>query len=328
MDFSIFSAIFSPLMNKQLHFNKLLHDEKFVALAIDQGTSLKDIIKEKKGKSFTQADYYYFKKQIALNLGVNASSILFDYDTYMSDTSLHSIETSKIIAFEDDAYNIDNKSRITLLPKKLHQDDEIIKDFSAVKFFMYFNPDSDPAINNEKFKVIKHVGQICNDLEIPYLFEPLLYFDERTKIDYQSYLLKKPIYIKYLYQEFSHEEYQIDIIKIEFPFNEFEVNGFQNDGTAAIYSYENCSDIMRECFENGSTPFVFLSAGMKFNNFLHSLELAKSSKIDFLGFLCGRSIWQDSIDIFCKYGEDKFLNWINEEGQKRLQKLKNSIINN
>ena len=34
------------------------------------------------------------------------------------------------------------------------------------------------------------------------------------------------------------------------------------------------------------------------------------------------------IDIFCKSGEDKFLNWINEEGQKRLQKLKNSIINN
>tara|TARA_B110000914_G_scaffold9999_1_gene8030 strand:- start:116 stop:274 length:159 start_codon:yes stop_codon:yes gene_type:complete len=37
-------------MNKQLHFNKLLHDEKFVALAIDQGTSLKDIIKKRKGK--------------------------------------------------------------------------------------------------------------------------------------------------------------------------------------------------------------------------------------------------------------------------------------
>ena len=53
---------------------------------------------------------------------------------------------------------------------------------------------------------------------------------------------------------------------------------FQNDGTAAIYSYENCSDIMRECFENGTTPFVFLSAGMKFNNFLHSLELAQIFK--------------------------------------------------
>jgi tagatose 1,6-diphosphate aldolase len=85
---------------------------------------------------------------------------------------------------------------------------------------------------------------------------------------------------------------------------------------------------MRECFENGTKPFVFLSAGMKFNNFLNSLELAKSSKIDFLGFLCGRSIWQDSIDIFCKSGKDNFMDWINLEGKQRLQKLKNVIIDN
>tara|TARA_B110000003_G_C16264001_1_gene384139 strand:- start:3 stop:584 length:582 start_codon:yes stop_codon:yes gene_type:complete len=193
---------------------------------------------------------------------------------------------------------------------------------------MYFNPDSDPIINNKKFKVIQHVGQICKSLDIPYLFEPLLYYDEGTEIDYQSYLLKKPVYIKYLYKEFSKEEYQIDIIKIEFPFNEAQVNGFENDGISSIYSYENCSEIMRECFGNSKIPFVFLSAGMKFNNFLHSLELAKSSKIDFLGFLCGRSIWQDSIDIFCKSGQDSFMDWINLEGKQRVQKLKNVIIDN
>ena len=328
MDFSKFSAILSPMMTKQQHFNKLLQNEKFAALAIDQGTSLKDIIKEKKGKNFTSSDYYYFKKQIALSLGVNASSILFDHDTYLSDPSFREIKTSKIIAYEDDAYNISNKSRITLLPKNLHHSDKIIKDFSAIKFFMYFNPDSDLVVNNEKLKLIKHVGSICKDLDIPYLFEPLLYFDEDNNIDHDSYLLKKPIYIRSFYKEFSKEEYQIDIIKIEFPFNEFEVNGFENDSSSLIYSQESCSEIMQECFENATTPVVFLSAGMKFNNFLQSLEIAKSSKINFLGFLCGRSIWQDSIDIFCKSGEDKFLNWMDEEGQKRLQKLKNSIINN
>ena len=73
---------------------------------------------------------------------------------------------------------------------------------------------------------------------------------------------------------------------------------------------------MQECFENVTTPFVFLSAGMKFNNFLQSLELAKSSKINFLGFLCGRSIWQDSIDIFCKFGKEKFQYWIDGEGEE------------
>lgn len=315
-------------MNKQQHFNKLLQNEKFTALAIDQGTSLKEIIKEKKRKTFTPSDYYFFKKQIILNLGVTLSSILFDYDSYLSDPSFRTIETSKIIAYEDDAYNIENKSRITLLPKKLHQNDEIIKDFSAIKFFMYFNPDSDSIVNYEKLKLIKHVGLICKDLDIPYLFEPLLYYDEDINIDYHNYLLKKPIYIKSFYKEFSKEEYQIDIIKIEFPFNEFEINGFENDNTSTIYSHENCSEIMQECFENVTTPFVFLSAGMKFNNFLQSLELAKSSKINFLGFLCGRSIWQDSIDIFCKSGQEKFLDWINVEGKERVQKLKNAVINN
>ena len=47
-------------MNKQQHFNKLLQNEKFTALAIDQGTSLKEIIKEKKRKTFTPSDYYFF----------------------------------------------------------------------------------------------------------------------------------------------------------------------------------------------------------------------------------------------------------------------------
>ena len=143
-------------MSKQDHFNQLLQNGKFAALAIDQGTSLKDIIKESKGATFTTKDYFLFKKQIILNLGIDASSVLFDYDTYLSDPCFRSIETSKIIAYEDDSYNIDNKSRITLLPKILNQNDEIIKDFSAIKFFMYFNPDSDPIINNEKFKVIKY----------------------------------------------------------------------------------------------------------------------------------------------------------------------------
>ena len=183
-------------MNKQSHFNQLLQNGKFAALAIDQGTSLKNIIKESKGKAFKTSDYFYFKKQIDLNLGIEASSVLFDYETYMSDPSFRTINTSKIIAYEDDAFNIDNNSRITLLPKKLHKNDEIIKDFSAIKFFMYFNPDSDPKLNSQKFEVIKHVGQICKDLDVQYLFEPLLYFDERTNIDYQSFLLKKAIYIK------------------------------------------------------------------------------------------------------------------------------------
>ena len=75
-------------MNKKYHFNKLLQNGKFAALAIDQGTSLKNIIKESKGKSFKTSDYFNFKKQIVLNLGVEASSVLFDHFYYFIKKTL------------------------------------------------------------------------------------------------------------------------------------------------------------------------------------------------------------------------------------------------
>ena len=43
--------------------NNLLMDNKFCSLAIDQGTSLKNIIKEKK-EDFIEEDYFNFKKHI------------------------------------------------------------------------------------------------------------------------------------------------------------------------------------------------------------------------------------------------------------------------
>ena len=61
--------------------NNLLIDNKFFSLAIDQGTSLKNIIKEKK-EDFVEEDYFNFKKHIILNIADCVSSILFDYQKF------------------------------------------------------------------------------------------------------------------------------------------------------------------------------------------------------------------------------------------------------
>ena len=52
---------------KTSRIQDLLDKNKFFSLAIDQGTSLKNLIKENK-KDFKENDYFYFKKQIILNL--------------------------------------------------------------------------------------------------------------------------------------------------------------------------------------------------------------------------------------------------------------------
>ena len=56
--------------------NNLLIDNKFFSLAIDQGTSLKNLIKDKK-EGFVEEDYFNFKKHIILNIADSVSSILF-----------------------------------------------------------------------------------------------------------------------------------------------------------------------------------------------------------------------------------------------------------
>ena len=50
-------------MNKKYHFNKLLQNGKFAALAIDQGTSLKNIIKESRANMVTvKPEYFVIEK--------------------------------------------------------------------------------------------------------------------------------------------------------------------------------------------------------------------------------------------------------------------------
>ncbi len=186
MGFWIVSSIFPFMTNSKI--NNLLIDNKFFSLAIDQGTSLKNLIKDKK-EDFVEEDYFNFKKHIILNIADSVSSILFDYHTYETDDIFKKLKIPKIIAYEDDAYNIDNLDMITKLPA--NNFDHKLNEFSALKFFMYFNPDSNSEINNKKKILISKVGKICNKNNIPFLFEPLLYFDDSIGYNLKDYYKKK-----------------------------------------------------------------------------------------------------------------------------------------
>ena len=55
------SSLFSLVMHQKELINDVLINKKFFALAIDQGTSLKEIINQKKN-NYKDEDYYFFKK--------------------------------------------------------------------------------------------------------------------------------------------------------------------------------------------------------------------------------------------------------------------------
>ena len=84
-------------------------------------------------------------------------------------------------------------------------------------------------------------------------------------------------------------------------------------------------EILLNTFGKTMKPFVFLSAGMKFSNFYKSMSISMKLNINCLGFLCGRSLWQDSIDIFCNQSNTEFIKWLENQGLERVEKLKSTL---
>ena len=44
--------------------------------------------------------------------------------------------------------------------------------FPAIKFFMYFNPETEKNVNIKKMDLIKFVGEKCDNHNTSFLFEP------------------------------------------------------------------------------------------------------------------------------------------------------------
>ena len=68
-------------------------------------------------------------------------------------------------------------------------------------------------------------------------------------------------------------------------------------------------------------PVVFLSAGVPFDWFEASLQMAVEAGADFAGLMCGRSIWSDAVAVFGTRGEGAMRDWLAETGVARLHRL-------
>ena len=83
----------------------------------------------------------------------------------------------------------------------------------------------------------------------------------------------------------------------------------------AIKCFKDASDAA------GDIPLVYLSAGVSFNWFKASIKMAIEAKVDCSGFMCGRAVWSEAIQVFGDNGEDALIEWLNTIGLNRLNQL-------
>lgn len=148
---------------------------------------------------------------------------------------------------------------------------------TAIKLLLYFNPESQNA--SSQLEVLKAVKKEADMINLPLLVEPI------------TYPLTSKNYIKgdSIVSTIKMIKPYTDVFKLEFPID-VNVDSLEK----AQYYLEL---INKEC---SGKPWILLSRGMQFSNFIEAVALSKVFGAE--GYAVGRAVWQEVSE--CKTWDD------------------------
>ncbi|WDR02878.1 tagatose 1,6-diphosphate aldolase [Devosia algicola] len=293
------------------------HDLQIRGVAVDAGSGLAAAIKSARGASAQPDDLLTFKRAVLTTLGPSASTVLVDANCGPDLLADYPASCQPMMAYEADVYHISDADRITVLPDNLDVADFPRLGVKQLKFFMYYAPDDDPALNARKHDLVELVGKQCAANNLNFLMEPLIYHpDEQPGT--ASFAAIKPELVRRAVEVFAQPRYNVAILKLEVPVDLNFVAGFgepQMGRDAALAAFRDAA-----APANG-LPIVYLSAGVPFDWFSASLQMAREAGVDYAGFMCGRSIWSEAVGVFGADGEQAVRDWLADIGLTRLKRL-------
>lgn len=291
-------------------------------VAVDQGSGLEAAIQEARGANTQSDDLLLFKRIVVETLSPDATTLLVDSNFGRELLPHFDASCTKMLAFEADVYKISDEDRITALPTNLEVTDFPDLDAKILKFFLYYGPNDTAELNQRKFDLVENIGKRCRDNGVAYLFEPIVY--DRAIPDGTSaeFAAVKPELVRAATQAFADPKFGIDILKVEIPVN---FNFVEGTGTPQMSRADAERAFVTAAEAAGDIPLLYLSAGVAFEQFRDALKFARGAGVTPLGFMCGRAIWSDAVEIFGTQGSGAMGQWMRTTGRDRLAKLKEAI---
>ena len=289
----------------------------FHGVAVDAGSGLAASLREARGADARDDDLLTFKRAVLETLGPHASTVLVDATCGPDLIDHYPAGCARMVAFEADVYHISDEDRITVLPDNLNVDDYPKLGISLLKFFMYYAPDDAPDLNARKHDLVADIGARCKAAGVQFLMEPLVYHPT-IKAGSEAYARIKPDLVRRATAVFAEPRFQADVLKVEIPVDLSFVEGF---GAPVMSRSEALDAFQAAAAAANGIDLVYLSAGVTFERFEASLAMAREAGVSFSGFMCGRAIWSDAVDVFGKGGEDTLRAWLTDTGTDRLARL-------
>ena len=290
-------------------------------VAIDAGSGLKAALLNARSECAKTDDLRVFKRCVIQQLGQGASTALVDAELGPGLINDYPEQCEPMLAYEADVYHISDEDRITVLPDNLSPADLEPLGVKQLKFFIYYAPDDDATLNKRKQDLVEQVGTACAAHRLRFLLEPLVYHPT-IESGTSEYAQIKPDLVTRATDIFAQERFQATVLKVEVPVDLQFVEGFgqpQRTQAEALAAFRQAAE------PAANHDLVYLSAGVPFDWFKASLQMAREAGVDFNGFMCGRALWADAIEVFGEGGEAALVHWLATTGRDRLEQLKATL---
>lgn len=290
---------------------------RMTGVAIDAGSGLAESLRAARGSDALAGDLLAFKRCVVRALSPLASTMLVDAELGPELLKSFAAGCAPMMAYEADVYRISNDDRITVVPDNLAVEDYLRMGVGHLKFFMYYAPQGDPALNDKKQQLVQQIGESCRENDVRFLFEPLVYHDE-IAAGTADYARLKPELVCEATAAFADSRFCADVLKVEVPVDFDFVEGHGEN----LMSLDDAHQAFQSAAEAADgIPLVYLSAGVTFERFRASLKMARDCGVDYSGFMCGRAIWSDGVDVFGAGGEAALMDWLGDVGVERFRQL-------
>jgi len=213
--------------------------------------------------------------------------------------------TGLLVSIEATGYQSDPQGRITTLLDGWSVEKIKRMGASAVKILVYYRPDL-AEVANKQLKTIEKVAQECLKHDLPFLVEPITYAAKGEDAESPEFAARKPGLVIETARQIT--SLPIDVLKAEFPAN----LKYETDKAKLL-------GLCQQLDEASRMPWVILSAGVDYEALREQVEIACQAGAS--GFLAGRAIWQEAIQLGDRKERVKFLSTTVADRSKELAEI-------
>lgn len=276
--------------------------------AMDHRGSLRSLIDEGHPGKASYAEMVKRKLELCSSLAEHASAVLLDPIYGAAQCISHGViprGTGLLVSIEATGYEGGKERRLTRLLDGWGVAKIKRMGAAAVKLLLYYRPDL-KELAVEQLDTVNTVARECIKYDIPLLVEPLSYPIGNEIDNPREFAARKGQLVIQTARDIT--ALPIDVLKAEFP--------------ADLRYKTDSSELLRLCREldtSSRVPWVILSAGVGYDLFYKQVELACQAGAS--GFLAGRAIWQEAINIDTARERIRYLSTIAVDRLKRLNEI-------